>query len=346
MGCCEETCKGRKELLEAVESKSVLILFLLEVALFIMYVLEMVLLYSYGKGYWVLLSFFLLQLIYIAYFANDQRKKMAALYAVLVGIALAGFVATCAIGFLVEYQNFLIELKIVFNLAGICLAALFSLVLYYPQEHWFSERFKAKLRDERAVSNYTLVTTDGKKWKVNTKAVKFYYLFGCSWIMAVLIFAASLHSCYIAYLAFNYDEPSSSFVSVFGKDVRVRCGGTGSPPIILLHGLGGQSLDYAWMQPELEKETRVCSYDRPGYGESFARGSLPRTAEKAAVELEQLLPSIGVTGDFLVVAHSYGSWIMREYVARNPGRIQGAVLLDPGKSTCLLLICGALYCET
>ena len=329
MGCCGETCTGRVEFLEMLENRSVVILVALELTLIVMYLLELIVLYSYGKGYWVLLDFFLLQLIYLAYFANDQRKKMAVLYAVLVVVALGGFVATCAVGFLVEYQSFLIELKIFFNAVGILLAAMLALVLFYPQESWFSERFGGKLSYQRSGSHYTLVTTDGEKWRVNTKAVKFYYLFGCSWIIAILVLLASLHSMYIAYLAYSFNVPDSQFVQAQGMSVRIRCGGTGTPAVVMLHGLGGQSLDFSWLQPELEKETRVCSYDRPGYGDSFQRGPLPRTAARSAIELEGVLTGLGITGDFLVVGHSYASWIMREYNAQFPGRIQGALLLDP-----------------
>ena len=329
MACCHATRTGRADLLKSIETRSVVILVGLEITFISMYLLELIELYSYSKGYWALLDFFLLQLIYLAYFANDQRKTMAVLYAVLAVVVFAGFASTCAVAVLVEYQNFLIELKIFFNFVSLVLAGMLALVFFYPQETWYSQRFRENLKDNEAMSEYTIVDTDREKPGASSEAVNFYYLFGCSWIMAILVFFASLHSMYIAYLAYSYNVPDSEFVTVQGMSIRFNCGGTGSPTVVLLHGLGGRSLDYSWLQPELEKETRVCSYDRPGYGDSFQRGPLPRTAERSAVELEGILTELEITGDFIVVAHSFGTWVTREYDAKFPGRIQGALFLDP-----------------
>src|SRR5262249_12925925 len=53
---------------------------------------------------------------------------------------------------------------------------------------------------------------------------------------------------------------------VEGRKVPIHCTGVGSPPGLLEGGLGGSSLNWAWVQRDVPKVSRVCSYDRPGYG--------------------------------------------------------------------------------
>jgi pimeloyl-ACP methyl ester carboxylesterase len=53
--------------------------------------------------------------------------------------------------------------------------------------------------------------------------------------------------------------------------MNIDCGGHGSPTVILESGAGGPSVDWLMVQPEVAKFTRVCSYDRAGYGWSDSR---------------------------------------------------------------------------
>ena len=49
------------------------------------------------------------------------------------------------------------------------------------------------------------------------------------------------------------------------------------PVILFEHGWMGSSLDWSLVFHEMKSHTRVCSYDRAGYGWS-EQGPLPRTA--------------------------------------------------------------------
>jgi pimeloyl-ACP methyl ester carboxylesterase len=77
-------------------------------------------------------------------------------------------------------------------------------------------------------------------------------------------------------------------VDVGGHRLHIDCVGQGSPTVILESGLGTMSADWANVQPEVAKTTRVCAYDRAGTGWSEP-GPEPRDPRQIATELHALL---------------------------------------------------------
>jgi hypothetical protein len=61
-------------------------------------------------------------------------------------------------------------------------------------------------------------------------------------------------------------QPPGRIVLVEGRRVHIYCTGAGEPTVLLEEGRGGASLNWAWVQRGVTKASRVCSYDRPGYG--------------------------------------------------------------------------------
>src|SRR6478752_895325 len=55
-------------------------------------------------------------------------------------------------------------------------------------------------------------------------------------------------------------------IDVGGYRLHLLCAGQGSPTVVLESGGGMSSIEWALVQPEVAKFTRVCSYDRAGYG--------------------------------------------------------------------------------
>jgi pimeloyl-ACP methyl ester carboxylesterase len=60
-----------------------------------------------------------------------------------------------------------------------------------------------------------------------------------------------------------------------GRRINIYCMGSGSPAVVLDLGWGDPLIAWAWVQPTIAKFTRVCSYERAGYGFSDP-GPLPR----------------------------------------------------------------------
>jgi pimeloyl-ACP methyl ester carboxylesterase len=116
-------------------------------------------------------------------------------------------------------------------------------------------------------------------------------------------------------------------VSIDGHQHHLFCTGTGTPTVILEEGAGGASLNWVWIQRTVAATTRVCSYDRPGYGWSDPSDT-PRDAETVGRELDALLKSADEKGPFIVVGHSLGGAYARMFAAQQRDDVVGLVLVD------------------
>jgi len=117
-------------------------------------------------------------------------------------------------------------------------------------------------------------------------------------------------------------------VDIGGRKLNLYCTGTGSPTVILEAGGGESSLDWRFVQPQLTKTTRTCSYDRAGYGFSD-RGPLPRDASAAVSDLHALVAAAGIPKPFVLVGYSYGELYSRLYADRFLSDLAGLVLVEP-----------------
>src|SRR5215212_8125670 len=80
-----------------------------------------------------------------------------------------------------------------------------------------------------------------------------------------------------------YPAPGQ-MVDVGGYRLHINCTGAGSPTVVIESGWGDMSATWGWVQPEVAKTTRVCTYDRAGMGWSEASPE-PRVAREYAQEL-------------------------------------------------------------
>ncbi len=109
--------------------------------------------------------------------------------------------------------------------------------------------------------------------------------------------------------------------------MNIVCTGKGSPTVMLESGFGAGASAWARVQPLIAAKTRVCSYDRAGYGFSDP-GRMPRDGEAIARDLDQTLRRAGEKGPFVVVGHSAGGLYARLFAARRRREIIGLVLVD------------------
>ena len=127
-------------------------------------------------------------------------------------------------------------------------------------------------------------------------------------------------------LAKEYSAPGQ-LVDVGGYKMHINCVGQGSPTVILEAGTGDFSLIWAYVQPEVAKYTRVCSYDRAGFGWSEASPH-PRTGNMMVEELHTLLVKANIQGPYVLVGHSLGGLLARVYTHNYPDEVAGLVLVD------------------
>src|SRR5687768_14069294 len=146
-----------------------------------------------------------------------------------------------------------------------------------------------------------------------------------------LVLIAALSGSTYQWLATRRDlastPPPGRLVDIGGYRLHLWCTGAGAPAVILDSGLGGSSADWGFVQPEVARFTRTCSYDRAGTGYSDP-GPLPRTARHIASELATLVDRSELDGQLVLVGASSGGFNVRVFASDHTGRIAGMVLVD------------------
>ncbi|PWY93045.1 alpha/beta hydrolase [Aspergillus sclerotioniger CBS 115572] len=102
----------------------------------------------------------------------------------------------------------------------------------------------------------------------------------------------------------------------------------GTPLVIILTGITSSALEWSAVCRHLEHEASILLYERSGYGKSETT-----TAEPDSVtivdELSRLLITASLPPPYLVVGHSWGGMLAREFLAAHgPDKICGMVLVD------------------
>jgi len=121
--------------------------------------------------------------------------------------------------------------------------------------------------------------------------------------------------------------PPGKLVDLGGHRLHLYCTGSGGPTVIVENGLGDFSIDWALVQSRVAHFTRICTYDRAGYAWSDP-GPKPRTFAQINLELHDALAKLGEHGPFILVGHSYGGPVIRNFAATYPNDVAGMVLVD------------------
>lgn len=145
-------------------------------------------------------------------------------------------------------------------------------------------------------------------------------------LIAGLIFSSGYQELATSADLNAYPAPGQLF-DVGGHRLHIYCMGQGVPTVIMEAGMTGWSTDWVLVQPEIAEVTRVCTYDRAGYGWSEA-GSQPRDSRQVATELHTLLARAGIEDKIVLVGHSLGGLFVQYYARTYPQQVAGIVLID------------------
>ena len=151
-----------------------------------------------------------------------------------------------------------------------------------------------------------------------------------SWVLTLVLWGMLL--C-MARLAVAADEPSildrypGRMIALADHRIHLYCVGHGAPTVVFESRIGGFSLEWRDVQTRLAQRSRVCAYDRAGYGWSDASAQ-PADAARSAEELYQVLTRAAEAGPYLLVGHSYGGFILRWFARHHQEAVAGRVLLD------------------
>ena len=129
--------------------------------------------------------------------------------------------------------------------------------------------------------------------------------------------------------------PPGKLVDIGGRKLHINCTGAGSPTVVLESGASAFSIDWTFVQPEIAKTNRVCSYDRAGY--AWSDPGRPETAQNVTADLHALLGAAGERPPYVLVGASMGGVYVRWYQMQHPAEVSGIVYIDASSEDGLFL---------
>jgi len=96
------------------------------------------------------------------------------------------------------------------------------------------------------------------------------------------------------------------------------------PPVLLLHGIGANSLHWRYQLAGLADRFRLIAWNAPGYLLSDNLRAETPSCRDYADALDDLLAALGIDG-FDIVANSFGTRVAQCFAYHRPGRIGRAV---------------------
>jgi pimeloyl-ACP methyl ester carboxylesterase len=128
-----------------------------------------------------------------------------------------------------------------------------------------------------------------------------------------------------------------------GMHLLIR-GQASGPTVVIEQGAGSPASTWWAVQDEVAKFARVCTYDRAGYMWSDpAPGH--RSISDRVVDLHSLLTRAGLPGPYLLVAHSFGGLLVKQFARAYPQEVAGLVLVDTPDESVLFRDSSLRFCR-
>lgn len=119
-----------------------------------------------------------------------------------------------------------------------------------------------------------------------------------------------------------------NFCEIENAKIAYKIWGTGNKTIVIDTAIGTCNAEWWHIAEKLSEQFKVVTFDRAGYGKS---GNFinERTPRNIAIELNNLLVSLSVNENIILLGHSQGGFYSLQYALMYPLKVIGMVLLDP-----------------
>jgi pimeloyl-ACP methyl ester carboxylesterase len=154
---------------------------------------------------------------------------------------------------------------------------------------------------------------------------------GAAWLSAIvlaLLFAGVVYQWIGTARDRRRFPPPGRLVDVGGGRLHIHAQGSGVPTVVFDAGISASSLSWLNVAPRVAEFTRAVSYDRSGLAWS-ERTHAPVSARSLARELQELLQAADIQPPYVLVAHSFGTFVARAFASDFRGDVAGVVLVDP-----------------
>jgi pimeloyl-ACP methyl ester carboxylesterase len=145
-------------------------------------------------------------------------------------------------------------------------------------------------------------------------------------VVVLLLAGATYQGVATALERRKYPHPGQ-LVDVGGHQLHIYCLGEGSPTVVLEAPAAGMSAVWGWVQPEVAKRTRACSYDRAGLGWSEA-GDKPYDPGRVPEELHTLLEVANESGPYVLAGYALGASFVQRFASIYPRDAAAVVLIQ------------------
>jgi proline iminopeptidase len=129
-------------------------------------------------------------------------------------------------------------------------------------------------------------------------------------------------------------DPSLPHVTLDGQVFHAESyGSPANPTVLVVHGGPGNDYRYLLALKALADRYHVAFYDQRGTGLSPRVDPAELTLETMLADLDRMVDHFGQGRPVNVVGHSWGAMLASGYLGRQPDKVTGVVLAEPGMLT-------------
>jgi len=149
----------------------------------------------------------------------------------------------------------------------------------------------------------------------------------CSLVVAALATAMSPAGAQAPAAA---GPPADRFVTVNGLRLHyLDWGGSGRPPLILVHGLDRTAHTFDHLAPHFTSRYHVLAIDMRGHGDSAWDPQARYVVEDHALDLAAVIEQLGLR-NVVLWGNSTGGRVVQVYAGMHPGNVAGVIAEDVG----------------